>query len=203
MLFSLLFATLPVYPSQTLTTNPSAGVSSPRVNTYSSIPHENHRTEKVTYEVKFGFIGAGELTIEKKDSTVVVKGKSGGMVGWFYHYKLYMVYNLKNPSSSYMKEVENKKRRYYDFKRILKKKPWLPVVVQLLLSSEGKNPPEVLKVGNLTVRLAERRGNDWLFIVEGSKKVKWVILRGWVPGKFPEEIEISGKDGTLTLVREG
>ncbi len=142
---------------------------------------------------------AGKIEITKEDSTVLVKGKSAGLVGWFYKYKLKMLYKLDNETASFMEEYENGKERFYDFKRILKKKPWLPVVVRLI--AVGGRVPEKLKVGNLTIVFLGKEKDAWRFAVLGSKRVKEVLLKGWKPGSFPERIEILTKAGTMVLVK--
>jgi len=154
---------------------------------------------EITYEVFYGWFSAGRITIDFEPQKVVIKGKSGGMVGIFYHYKLYMVYNLKNETDSFMVEKENSKERKYNFRKILQKKAWLPIVVKLLL--EGKNPPPKVAVGTYKVKLKEVDNNTYTYRVEGSKRTKKVILRYWKPPQFPEEIEIETTKGSLTLKR--
>jgi hypothetical protein len=154
--------------------------------------------EGLTYKVYYSFIPAGKIELNIKNSTAIVKGKSGSIVGWFYHYRLYMVYNLKNETESFMREEENGKRRFYNFKLILKKKPWLPVMVKVLLRSEGKKLPETLKVGNLEIRLLKRNRNSYTYRVFGSKKVKEVFLK-FGKARFPEEIDIETKRGEIKL----
>ncbi len=154
--------------------------------------------EGLTYEVYYSFIPAGKIELNIKNFTVVVRGKSGGIIGWFYRYRLYMVYDLKNETESYMREEENGKRRFYDFKLILKKKPWLPVVVKVLLHSEGKKLPKTFKVGSLEIKLLKRVKNSFVYEVLGSKKVKEVILK-FGKTRFPEEIDIETKSGKIKL----
>ena len=155
--------------------------------------------KEITYEVFYGWLSAGRITIDFEPQKVVVKGKSGGLIGLFYHYKLYMVYDLKNETQSFMVEKENSKERRYDFQKILQKKAWLPIVVKLLL--ETKNPPQKIAVGTYKVILKEVDNNTYTYRVEGSKRTKKVILRYWKPPKFPEEIEIETTKGNLTLKR--
>jgi len=152
-----------------------------------------------TYKVYYSLLPAGKIEISVKNDKVVVTGKSEGFVSWFYKYKLYMVYDLRNETRSFLKEEEKGKKKEYDFERIMKKKPWLPLVVKLLLQS-GEVPPEI-KVGKLTVKLEKVEGTTYAFKVSGSKKVKRVILKGWKPGYYPLQIEIETKDGTIKLVK--
>ena len=145
----------------------------------------------VTYKVKFAFFTGGVISINREDGRVFVDGKSTGIVSWFYHYKLHMVYDLKNPERSYMEEDENGKKKFYDFQKILKKKPWLPIVVRIL--TQSGEVPEKITVGSLTIVLTKRDNDDWYFTVYGSKNVKEVVLKGWYPGTFPREIVVKGK----------
>ncbi len=156
--------------------------------------------KEITYEVSYGWFSAGRITIDFEPQKVVVKGKSGGLIGLFYHYKLYMVYDLKNETHSFMVEKENSKERRYDFQKILQKKAWLPIIVKLLL--EGKKVPKLLKVGNYQIILVKVDGNNYTYEVKGSKHTKAVILKDWEPGKFPREIEIETTKGTLYLRKD-
>ncbi len=156
--------------------------------------------KEVSYEVFYGWFSAGKIKIEFLPDKVIVKGKSGGFIGIFYHYKLHMVYDFANETASYMVEEEGSKRKNYDFNKILQKKAWLPMVIRLL--SEAENPPEHLKVGQYTVKLLRKEKSDYLYSVEGSKRVKKILLKGWETGHFPREIEIETTKGNLTLKRE-
>ena len=158
--------------------------------------------KEVKYEVSYGLFPAGVIKIYFQPDRVVVKGKSGGLLGWFYKYRLYMVYDLKNPAESYMEEEENGKHRKYDYQRILKKKAWLPLVVKILLTHRGFSEKAPLKVGNYEVILQKVEGNDYYFSVNGSKKTKEIKLFGWKNGDFPEKIEIETSSGTLVLKRD-
>jgi len=143
------------------------------------------------YELYLSYFPAGKISIEEKNGKVFVKGKSTGLVSWFYRYRLRLIYDLKNPAGTFMEEEENGKRRFYDFDKLMKKKPWLPVVVELL--TQRGEVPEELTVGGLKIVLTKRVGNDWYFAVYGSKNVKEVILKGWKVGEFPKEIVVDGK----------
>ena len=65
--------------------------------------------KEVHYGVYYGLFPAGEIKIDFAPQRVVVKGKSGGLLGLFYKYRLYLVYDVVNPASSFMVEEENKK----------------------------------------------------------------------------------------------
>jgi hypothetical protein len=157
--------------------------------------------QSVTYKVYFGIFPAGKIEINFSPHRVEVKGKSGGILGWFYRYKLYMVYDLKDPQKSFLKEEENEKRKFYTYSDILKKKSWLPLVVNLL--SHPPNPQSLspLKVGDYTVTLERYEKGNFYFRVSGSKNTKAIRLFGWKRGDFPERIEIETSKGTLVLVK--
>lgn len=158
--------------------------------------------KEVKYEVFYGFFPAGEIKIFFEPQKVVVKGKSSGLLGLFYKYRLYMVYNLQNPQKSFLEEKENDKRRHYDYWKLLRKKPWLPLVVKLLLSHRGFSENKPIEVGNLEIIPQKVEGNDYTFEVEGSGKVNKIKLFGWKRGEFPQRIVVEGKEGTLTLVKD-
>jgi len=154
-------------------------------------------SKSITYEVNYGFLTAGRIKIDFEPQKVVVTGKSSGLIGLFYHYKLYMVYNLSNETESFLYEKENSKERKYNFQKILQKKAWLPIVIKLLL--ERKEAPKLLKVGTYQIILVKVDGNNYTYKVKGSKRTKVVILKNWKPGEFPKKIEIETTKGTLTL----
>ena len=156
-------------------------------------------SKSVTYRVYFGFFPAGVIKIFFQNSTVRVEGKSGGFVGLFYKYRFLMVYNLKNPRKSFLKEKENGKRRFFNYQRILKKKSWLPLVVEIL--TRGNFNSQSLKVGQYEVKLLSKKGNSYTFRVLGSKKTKTIKMLNWKRGHFPEKIEIETSSGTLKLER--
>lgn len=158
--------------------------------------------KEVKYDVFYGFFPAGEIKIFFEPQKVVVKGKSSGLLGLFYKYRLYMVYNLQNPQDSFIEEKENDKSRHYDYWKLLRKKPWLPLVVKLLLSHKGFSKNSPIKVGNLEIILQKVEGNDYTFEVRGSSKVKKIKLFEWKKGSFPQRIVVEGKEGTLTLVKD-
>jgi hypothetical protein len=154
-------------------------------------------SQSVVYKVYYGFFPAGKLKIFIQNNQVIVKGKSEGIVSWFYKYKLYMKYDLENPEKSILKEEENGKRRIYDFKRILKKKAWLPLVINILL--KNSKIQKTLKVGNYTVALKRVKRNNYFFVVTGSKKTKEIILKRWYKNSFPREIVIKTTKGEIRL----
>ena len=158
--------------------------------------------KEVKYDVSYGLFPAGVIKIYFQPDRVVVKGKSSGFLGWFYRYKLYMVYNLKNPSESFMEENENGKHKRYDYRRILEKKAWLPLVVRILLTHSGFSADRPLRVGNYEVVLRKVEGDDYYFSVKGSRRTKEIKLFGWRRGDFPERIEIETTSGTLVLERD-
>lgn len=158
--------------------------------------------KEVKYEVFYGFFPAGEIKIVFEPQEVVVKGKSSGLLGLFYKYRLYMVYNLRDPQRSFMEERENGKERRYDYWKILKKKPWLPLVIKLLLTHRGFTPNHPIKVDGLEIIPKKVEGYDYTFEVKGSKRVKRIELYGWKEGEFPRRIVVEGSAGTLVLVRD-
>ncbi len=160
------------------------------------------QSKEVHYEVYYGLFPAGEIKIDFAPQKVVVKGKSGGLLGLFYKYRLYLVYDLKNPSSSFMVEKENGKERRFNYQKLLKKKAWLPMVIKLLLHRGDIKKGKVLKVGEYRVVPKEVIGNDYYFLVEGSKRTKAISLKGWKSNRFPERIEIETSSGTIILQRE-
>lgn len=157
--------------------------------------------KSVTYKVYFGIFSAGKIEINFSPDRVEVTGKSGGVIGWFYHYKLRMVYDFKNPANTFMTEEENGKKKTYTFERILKKKAWLPLVVKLLSKTPNPELLKTIKVGEYTVTLEKRENTNFFFRVSGSKKTKRIKLFGWKKGDFPERIEIETKAGTLVLIK--
>ncbi|RTZ68316.1 MAG: hypothetical protein DSZ30_04390 [Aquificaceae bacterium] len=157
--------------------------------------------KSVTYKVYFGIFSAGKIEINFSPDRVEVTGKSGGVIGWFYRYKLHMVYDFKNPENTFMTEEENGKRKTYNFERILKKKSWLPLVVKLLSKTPNPEVLKTIKVGEYTVTLEKYENNNFFFRVSGSRKTKSVKLFGWKKGDFPERIEIETKAGTLVLIK--
>ena len=158
--------------------------------------------KEVKYEVFYGFFPAGKIKIIFEPQEVVVKGKSSGLLGLFYKYRLYMVYNLREPQKSFMEERENGKERRYNYKKILRKKPWLPLVIKLLLTHRGFVPNHPIKVEGLEIIPKKVEGDDYIFEVKGSKKVKVITLYGWKEGEFPHRIVVEGTSGTLVLVRD-
>ncbi|NPB04881.1 MAG: DUF3108 domain-containing protein [Aquificae bacterium] len=151
---------------------------------------------RAEYEVYYGWLSAGKIEVDFSPQKAVVRGKSGGLVGLFYRYRLYLVYDFSNETASFMEEQEGQKRKYYDYGKILQKKAWLPIVLKLLRETEV---PEVLEVGNYRIVLQKEEKDSFVYLVEGSKKVKKVTLKGWRPGYFPREIEIQTDRGSLTL----
>ena len=157
--------------------------------------------QSVTYEVYFRIFSAGKIEINFSPDRVEVRGKSGGIIGWFYNYRLFMVYDFKNPENTFMTEEENGKKKTYNFKKILKKKSWLPLVVKLLSQTPNPEALRNIKVGEYTVTLEKCENNNFFFRVNGSKKTKRIKLFGWKKGDFPEKIEIETKAGTLVLIK--
>jgi len=158
--------------------------------------------EEVKYEVYYGLFPAGEIGINFQPQKVVVRGQSGGILGLFYRYRLYLVYDLVNPRSSFMVEEENGKRRRFDYRKILEKKPWLPMVIKLLLHRTRIKKDHPLKVGPYRVIPTGVNGSDYYFLVEGSKRTKAIALKGWGEDSFPERIEVETSSGTIILLRE-
>ena len=157
--------------------------------------------QSVTYKVYFGIFPAGRIEINFSPQKVEVRGKSGGVIGWFYRYKLFMVYDLKNPQRSFLREEENGKRKLYTYADILRKKSWLPLVVNLLSHRPNPQSLNLIKVGNYTVTLERYENGNFYFRVEGSKNTKAIRLLGWKRGDFPQRIEIETAKGTLILIK--
>lgn len=158
--------------------------------------------KEVHYGVYYGLFPAGEIKIDFAPQRVVVKGKSGGLLGLFYKYRLYLVYDVVNPASSFMVEEENGKKRRFDYKKLLEKKAWLPVVIRILLHRGDIKEGQILRVGEYRVIPRSVNGKDYYFLVEGSKKTKAIALKGWRKNSFPERIEIETSSGTIILQRE-
>lgn len=156
---------------------------------------------QVKYEVYYGFFPAGVIEIDFQNEKVVVKGKSSGILGWFYKYHLYMLFDLKNPNKSFLIEDENGKHRELNYEKILHKKAWLPLVIRILLNGENLNKLKTIKVANYRIILQEKQNNNYTFKIEGSKKVKEIQLLEWRKGQFPKKIVIKTSEGTLTLER--
>jgi hypothetical protein len=157
-------------------------------------------TKSVTYKAKFSFLPAGNIEIDIENQTVVVKGETEPPISWFYHYKLYMVYDLKNETKSYLYEEEGRRKRNYNFSKLLRKKPWLPIVVKLL--SFGRNQlPERLKIKNLEIVLLKKTKDSITYKVKGSKNVKKITLVNWKENSFPESIVIDTGKTKLVLER--
>lgn len=154
-------------------------------------------SKTVVYKVYYGFFPAGRIEIEFNDEKVLVKGHSEGIISWFYHYKLFMEYDLNNPQRSYLVENENGKKKFYNFKRILEKKAWLPLVVNILLKKPSLQ--RVIKVGNYTVILKGIKNGSYHFLVKGSKRTKSITVKGWGKNSFPERIEIDTTKGDIIL----
>ena len=154
---------------------------------------------QVKYEVHYGFFPAGIIEIDFQNEQVVVKGKSSGILGWFYKYRLYMVFNLKNPEKSFLIEDENGKHRELNYNKILHKKAWLPLVIKILLSGVDLNKLKTIKVANYRIILQKREENNYTFKVEGSKRVRKIQLLEWKKGFFPKKIVIETSGGTLVL----
>ena len=156
----------------------------------------------VTYKVKLGFFPAGQIKITFLKNRVEARGKSGGFIGLFYKYSFLMVYNIENPSLSFLKEEENGKRRFFEYRKLLKKKAWLPMVVKLLLERERIAKLKKFRVGDYEIILLFHKGEIYTFKVLGSKRTKSITLKGWKESNFPEEIEIETSAGTLKLERK-
>ncbi|GEM_PF-1779464 len=156
---------------------------------------------KTEYEATFSFLPAGKVVIFRQEDKVIVEGKTSGIIGWFYHYKFKSVFNLKE-SRGFLYQEENGKKKFYDFKKLMEKKPWLPVLVKILFSSRSIETNKPLKVGKLKIIPVKVNPQEALFLVEGSKKVKEVILKGWKKPNLPEEIEIKTSAGWLVFKKE-
>lgn len=156
---------------------------------------------KTEYEATFSFLPAGKVVIFRQGDKVIVEGKTSGIIGWFYHYKFKFVFNLKE-SRGFLYQEENGKKKFYDFKKLMEKKPWLPVLVKILFSSRSIETNKPLKVGKLKIIPVKVNPQEALFLVEGSKKVKEVILKGWKKPNLPEEIEIKTSAGWLVFKKE-
>ena len=154
---------------------------------------------EVKYEVRYGFFPAGIIKISFSPTKVVVKGKSSGLLSWFYHYKLYMVFDLNRPQKSFLVEDENGKHRVFSYQRIIQKKAWLPLVVNILL--KGPNPENLkfLTLDGYKITLSKKEKDNYYFEIEGSKKIKNIKILNWKHGDFPQKIVIEAKDGTLVL----
>ncbi|HID79708.1 MAG TPA: hypothetical protein EYH48_04340 [Aquifex aeolicus] len=157
--------------------------------------------KSVVYKVYFGIFSAGRIEINFSPDRVEVTGASGGVIGWFYRYKLLMVYDFKNPNNTFMTEEENGKKKTYNFKRILEKKSWLPLVVKLLSETPNPDTLKTIKVGEYTVTLEKYENDNFFFRISGSKNTKKIKLFRWKKGDFPKRIEIETKAGTLVLIK--
>jgi len=158
-------------------------------------------SKSVVYKVRFSFLPAGKIEINIDDQKVVVKGKTKPPISWFYHYKLYMFYDLKNATRSYLYEEEGKKKRNYDFQKILQKKPWLPIVVNMLSLGREKAPKN-LKIKNIQVVLVKNKKDLLIYNVFGSKNVKKIYFINWKNNDFPEKIVIDTGEATLELEKD-
>jgi hypothetical protein len=151
----------------------------------------------VVYKVYYGFFPAGKIEISFKGNKVLVKGKSEGIISWFYKYRLLMEYDLNNPKNSFLVENENGRKKIYNFKRILKKKPWLPLVVNVLLKKPSFK--EKIEVGEYTLILKKKLNGNYIFFINGSKKTKSIEVFDWFPPRFPQKIKINTTKGNIIL----
>ncbi len=183
----------------------SSAENKPLLPTNGTIQKPNKGKEnpnlKTEYEATFSFLPAGKVVIFRQEDKVIVEGKTSGIIGWFYHYKFKFVFNLKE-SRGFLYQEENGKKKFYDFKKLMEKKPWLPVLVKILFSSRSRETNKPLKVGKLKIIPVKVNPQEALFLVEGSKKVKEVILKGWKKPSLPEEIEIKTSAGWLVFKKE-
>ena len=151
--------------------------------------------EKGVYKAYVYFLPVGEITFDIQDKKAFVKGETYSSFRWIYNYTFRFEASEKG---YFLYEKENKKEKVYKNEQILKKKPWLPLIVKYIL--EGKKPdPE--KDKNFPYKIVEK-GDRVIIYPLKSKKVKKIILKLSKNSRLPEKIEIEGKiDITLERIK--
>ncbi len=151
--------------------------------------------EKGVYKVYVYFFPVGEVTFDIQNNKAFVKGETYPSFRWIYNYTFRFEASEKG---YFLYEKENKKEKVYKNEQILKKKPWLPLIVKYIL--EGQKPdPE--KDKNFPYKIIEK-GDRVIIYPLKSKKVKKIILKLSKNNRLPEKIEIEGKiDITLKRIK--
>ncbi len=140
--------------------------------------------DEALYKVYYGFIPIGTVEFKWKKDEIKVEGKVYPYLRFIYDYNF--VFEAKD-NDFFLYEKENNKIRKYTKEKILKKKPWLPLIVKFLRTRKaderGKTYPYRL----------EKKGNTYIIYPLKSKKVKKIVLVFGKDERFPKEIKIYGK----------
>ncbi len=156
--------------------------------------------EIVRYKANFFSIPAGyvEITL-KNNGDVYAEGKTGGLISLIYQY----YFRFKKVGDQfYLQEDEKGKIKNYSTDEILQKKPWIPILIQIV-TTKNFIVGSYIDIGKgISLKLTENIENKILFFrVKGSSNVKEIIV--WYDKEaFPKFIRILTKETSMDFDRE-
>ena len=143
-------------------------------------------SKTITYDVYVLFFKVGEIKIKLNKNYAYAEGRT--VNGW----ELIYSYNFKfiqEGKKLELYEKEKGKERIYKGKKVIEKKPWIPLIVEYLQRGKVEKTQDY--------RIVEKENRIEIY-PKKSKRLKKVYIYG---SRIPERIEIYGKVKIILKLR--